>query len=132
MKSVNKISTLVLWASMIITVVIFGLFYYRYDKQEIIEPGSIMNWIYIILTICVLAVSSFSIYSLFFLKKRNLRTKVSIVICLLVSVVLLVGSYLLSGRDMISTWLYIIYFLLGMTILAMLVGIIWSYVKKTR
>lgn len=141
MKSVSKISTLVLWVTMIITVVLSGLFYYRYQQQEVARPESLLLWLYVLLALCVVSVLGFT--TAHSIRKWRARPGSAylflfwLILLLLVAVV----SYLLSRHNSEASdgWslvadmsLYSIYILFGITLLSVLLGIVWSYLKKTR
>jgi hypothetical protein len=148
----NKLSTFVLWVCMLITVGIFAFFY-----AEIMgDPGNesktgielILYWLYIIFVLSLLTTIFFAFRPFFSRKKDNARsvcislTGVS-VLALLLAVAYLLGSgkslpipgyegnentaFWLKLTDM---WLYTIYLLIGLAIVALFGGIIWSYFKN--
>jgi hypothetical protein len=146
------ISTVVLWVCMMITSGIFVFFFHQLtDNQETTISGVswVLNWIYWLLGTCLLWVFVSSVCH-FIRKGPTEKKKVGysfISVCIFLS--LLGGSYLsgsgtpleISGYEgnentyqwlkVIDMWLYSIYILLILTFSAVIVGIVWSYIKKS-
>lgn len=148
----EKISTIVLWCCMIITLGIFIRFYFGYiqnpDLSDIPGTAGILNWSLIILAISISALLIFSVY--YFLKSGTEKTKKRLqpLIWLVLLALLLFISYIAgSGQPLVilgyagnentfpwlklaDMWLYSVYVLSGLCIAALFFGIIWSYLKK--
>jgi heme/copper-type cytochrome/quinol oxidase subunit 2 len=139
---------------MLITTGIFVFFYSELisdpDNEGITGIGLILYWMYIIFIISLLVTSVFAIVPFFFKRKDNLRTIRLPLIRIGVLLVLLAGAYLFGNGNPLSIpgydgnentlfwlkltdmWLYTIYILLGLAIIALFGGIIWSYVKRIQ
>ena len=153
--NVGRISTLVLWTCMIITLGVFAYFYWgtSIDSEELdtaIETSFVLNWMYIILALGILATCVFSLVQFFTQWKDNPKSIISPLVWLGVLTVLFVGSYFLGDGTPLSIsgyegdentytwlkltdmWIYSLYVLISLTIVALLVGIIGSYIKKTK
>lgn len=154
-KNINKISTVVLWFCMIVSLSIFVLFYTNFDPNSIetehtthIFISLILNGLYFILTLTLLAVCLFSFFQFISRWKDNPRLIIQPIAGLISLAILFVGSYLFgNGNPLIiagyegnentffwlkitDMWLYSIYILMGLTVIAVFGGIIWSYIKK--
>lgn len=142
MKDVQKLSTVVLWASMIITAIVFGLFYYHLGREQAPETGSIITWLYILTGLCLLAVIGFTIIRTIRRWRNNHSSLIPSLVWLVSAFVVLLVSYFLSKSNaradddawalMADMSLYSLYILLGLTCIALFAGIIWSYIKRTR
>jgi len=153
--NVGRISTLVLWTCMIITLGVFAFFYWGASahKDELdtaIETSFALNWMYGILALSIVVVCSFSFIRFFIRWKDNPKSIISSLIWMGVLTVLFLGTYLLgdgtplaiSGYEgdentytwlkLTDMWIYVIYVLIGLTIIALLTGIVGSYIKKTK
>lgn len=127
---------------MIITGVVFGIFYFRMSREQSIEVGGILSWLYVILLVCVAAVVVFSSLNIVQRWKNDRRSLLPF-LAGIVSMLAVVGlAFFLSKRmsngegDVYSLIadisIYSLYILLGLTCVAVLAGIIWSYMKRTR
>lgn len=148
----GKISTIVLWVCMIITLGIFALFYVRYinspEEMDVSETTWVLNWMFILFFIVILAVLGFSVY--YFIKsgKSNPKKKLQPLIWPgIVGVLFLITYQFGSGEPLqilgytgnentfewlkiTDMWIYSLYILLGLAAIAVFSGIIWSYIKK--
>lgn len=149
-KSPSKVSTWVLWSCMGITGVVFGVFYYLYNKQETVEPGLILNWLYVLFALVTLALLLFSLVRTIRRWKEKPKSIFGQVVWLVVLIGILGVSYALSDGTPLTLlhysgsennafwlrltdmWIYSLYFLLGLNIVAVFFGILWSYIKRTR
>ncbi|MDR1437303.1 MAG: hypothetical protein LBI65_04205 [Candidatus Symbiothrix sp.] len=148
----NKISTLLLWASMLITTGIFVLFYAGITGEPDSENNTgidpILYWLYIIFSLNLLTTLFFAFRPLFSPKKNGARSIRISLAGISALALLLAAAYMLgnatplpipgyTGNENIpfwlktaDMWLYAIYLLTGLTISALIAGIIWSYFKK--
>lgn len=150
----NKISTVVLWICMIISL---GSFYFYYnglikhpENMNTMETSLLLNWLYILFCVCIISSLSFSLYHLVRLWKENKRLNFQPLIGVIFFIFLLLTSFFFgsgeslniagyNGEDNIFIWLkitdmwiYSIYTLLIVCIIAVIAGIIWSYIKKAQ
>ena len=153
--NVGRISSLVLWACMVITLGVFAFFYWGASthKDELdaaIETSFALSWMYGILALNTVVVCSFSFVRFFIRWKDNPKSIISPLIWMGVLTALFLGGYLLgdgtplaiSGYEggentytwlkLTDMWIYVLYVLIGLTIIALLTGIIGSYIKKTK
>ena len=150
----SKISSIVLWICMIVTFGIFVVFYFKLAKTSELfnqeETSSILIWFYILFAIAIFSVFVFSVFH--FIKKWKAGKRNVFYPAIWISIVgiLLVVSYCLgsgtpleisgyAGKENTSFWLkitdmwiYCIGILLVFSFLIMIIGIIWSYLKKSR
>lgn len=135
---------------MIVTGIIFAVFYLSYDSEMISEVGTIINWSYLIFILAGISVLVFSITRAIAKWKEDPKSVKSSAAGILILLAVLSGSYLIGNGDLLSIpgyegkentyqwlkmadmWLYSLYILLGIGIIAALAGIIWSYIKKIR
>jgi CDP-diglyceride synthetase len=156
MKTVRagKISTIVLWICMFITVGIFIFFYFELIKESdnagLTGSGMILNWLYLIFILVLSVTGIFSFAQLFFRWRKKNKSIVRPLAITGALVVLLFCTYWLGngnplpilgyeGKENTSfwlkltdMWLYSLYILLTLVILALFGGIIWSYFKRTK
>ena len=153
-ENIGKISTIILWLCMIVTLGIFAWFYYgvinKPDSLDTMETSVLLNWLYILLLVTISVSCIFSFYKFVIRwKDKSLNSWQSllgfIVLGLLLGTTYGLGNgtplsifgyegkentyYWLKITDM---WIYSIYVLLGITIIAVFAGILWSYIKKTK
>ena len=150
----DKISTIVLWVCMLVTLGIFAAYYLAYsshqDNMDTGETTAILNWLYIILTINLISVLFFSVYYSINQWKNNRRKIWQQIAWLLLLGILFFTAYALGsgeplpipgyqGKENSYTWLkltdmwiYSIYILLVLTFISLLGGILWSYIKKRK
>ena len=148
----GKISTLVLWIGMTITMGIFANFYFNYiqnsEQMDIPPTDRLLNWLFIVLFIVFFATIAGSVYSLIQKKKEPLQKRMQPFLWSFVTAVLLFFTYQagdgaplsILGYDgsentyhwlkIIDMWIYSIYALLVCLVLVLVTGIIWSYFKK--
>ena len=148
----HKISSLVLWICMLVTLVTFGFFYADYTKGSDITSGIQTDWIliclYSIFFISCFSVLFFSVYQLIKGGKDYFRKVLHSLISIVMLILLLFVTYQIGSGEPLAIpgyqgnentyywlkisdmWIYSIFVLLGLTILSILVGIIWSYLKK--
>jgi hypothetical protein len=139
---------------MIISITVFGLFYYGLivhpDFMDTIETSMLLDWLYLILFISISVTLIFSLIQFIFKWKDNPKSIIQPLIWSIMSGLLFVSGYLLGDGTVLNIsgyegdentyhwlkltdmWIYAIYLLLGITFIAVLAGIIWSYLKKTR
>ena len=153
--NVGKISTLVLWTCMIITLGIFAFFYWGIiahpdELETAIDASLILNWLYVVLSLSIVATCFFSLARFFIRWKENPKSIVSSLIWMGILIALFVSGYLLGNGTPLSIsgyegnensyiwlkltdmWIYVLYALISLTIIALLAGIIGSYIKKTK
>jgi hypothetical protein len=150
----NKISTIVLWICMIISIVVFGIFYYSLivhsDFMNTIATSILLNWLYFIVFISISITLIFFLIHFIFKWKDNPKSIIQPLIWGIMLGLLFISGYLLgdgttlniSGYEgaentyhwlkLTDMWIYTIYLLLSITFTAVLTGIIWSYLKKNR
>ena len=153
--NISKISTLILWSCMVITLGVFAFFYWGVnahpDEISITsETSLVLNWMYVILALSVVATCFFSFIRFFIRWKDNPKSIISPLIWLGGLTALFVGGYSLGNGTPLSIsgyegaentyiwlkltdmWIYVLYVLIGSVIIALLTGIIGSYIKKTK
>ncbi|MDL2241489.1 hypothetical protein LJB91_01110 [Bacteroidales bacterium OttesenSCG-928-L03] len=149
-KSLSKLSTWVLWLCMAITLLVFGAFYTLYNRDETVEPGLILHWLYVLLALVTLAVALFSLVRTVRRWREKPRSIFGQIIWLVVLVGILAISYAFgdghpliipgySGHEntvfwlrLTDMWIFSLYVLLGLNVVAVFFGILWSYLKRTR
>ena len=149
----SRISSVVLWVCMIVSLGIFGVFYFKLGNFSAFtseETSSILIWLYILFAIALLSVFLFSVFHFIKKWKAGKRNVFYPVIWISIVGILLAVSYCLgSGTSLemsgyegkentffwmkiTDMWIYCIGLLLVFSVLAMISGIIWSYFKKSR
>lgn len=144
----SKISKIVLWFSLIITGIIFIVYYYLIKDIDSAGVSMVLVWLYFLFCICVVVTLCFSFYHIISEWKDKKCKILKYLIPILCVGFLLVGSYCLgdgtpleiSGYDgkentyfwlkLADMWIYSIYFLSSITFLSLIVGIFLSYFKK--
>ena len=149
---ITKIPAVVLLLCMLITIVLAVWFYNVYISEPVDngnpEISAILYWIYILLFITFTTGFIFSLINSIRKWKDNSKTILRSIIDFLAWGLLLLITWLLgSGKPLpiigykgdentyfwlkiTDMWLYSIYILLGLGIIALFAGIIWSYFKK--
>jgi uncharacterized membrane protein len=140
---------------MIVSIIIFGTFYYSllFYSDSLIDRKEleiVLYWLYFLLLISLSAVLFFSLMQFISNWRDNPKSIIRPLIWTVVLGTLLGGTFLLgSGMPlkmdgyegvensyywlkMIDMWIYTLYILLGINILVVFIGILWSYFKKTR
>ncbi len=155
--SSGKISNSILWLCMMVTVGIFAFFYFsgtiEVPGSDIPEPkhvSALLYWVDIILVITIAALLLFAAYRFYCKIKEDPKSAWKSLAMIIFLTLLMVAGYSLgddtpvqiSGYDgkentpvwlkLTDMWLYAIYVLMGLTILAVFAGIFWSYIKKIR
>ncbi|GHT12120.1 hypothetical protein FACS189426_15000 [Bacteroidia bacterium] len=151
--SSNKISTIVLWVCMLITLGLSVWFYWAYsaNPEDIENETSLLiDWLFIVLIVTTLASLFFFIYYFFRqwkkAPKKIWQPTIGIVsICLLFFITYTAGNgtpLSISGYKgnentyiwlkLTDMWIYSIYILLVLALIALLGGIVWSYLKKLK
>ncbi|MDR1371336.1 MAG: hypothetical protein LBJ72_14630 [Dysgonamonadaceae bacterium] len=153
--SSGKISNSILWLCMIVTAIIFAFFYFSGTAEA---PGSdtpapkqtslLLNWVNIVLLLSLCVLLIFSLYRFYRKFKEDPRGAWRSLTLFSSLILLLIFTYFLGsnapvdipgydGKEntpawlkLTDMWLYSIYVLMGVTALAVLAGIIWSYFKK--
>ncbi|MCC8145094.1 MAG: hypothetical protein LIO93_01365 [Bacteroidales bacterium] len=150
----SKISTLILWVCMIVSFGVFSAYYYGLfthpGNMDTAETSVLLNWLYILFSICLLSAVVFSVIQMVKLWKTNrkqlfysLTGVAALGIVLFISYLMGSGEPLpVSGSEgndnmflwlkITDMWIYSIYILLAVSIVAVIAGILWSYIKKTR
>jgi hypothetical protein len=150
----QKISTLVLWACMLITIGIFGFFYSGIinDPEEVntVQISLILNWLYVILIVSIAVTCIFSLMQFLFKWKRDRQSMLQPSIGICVVAAILIISYVSGDGNILpiqgykgnentyfwlkltDMWIYTLYVLLALAIIALFGGIIWSHIKKTK
>lgn len=159
---ISRISRWTLYAISAVTVAFIALFYLGGNVQpeqqyaELVglqEPSftdGLLYWVYVLLVVTILAVVVFSIYSFLNNLKYNRRRAMNSFVTLAVFAVLLLIAYSLGdgtplnilgyeGPDNVKgmlkltdMWLYTIYILMGITILAMLFSPLIKRIGKRK
>jgi membrane protease YdiL (CAAX protease family) len=139
---------------MIITMGIFVFFYSETikdpDNESLNGIEIILYWLYTLFTVSLLTTLFFSFLPIFFKRKKNAQPIRFSLTGIGILAVLLAGAYLLGNGDPLSIpgydgnentffwmkltdmWLYTIYLLIGLVIIILFGGIIWSNIKKNR
>lgn len=148
----NKIPTGVLWFCTLITLILSVGFYYAYFNQSVdtesTELSALLIWLF---TLFIITVGIGLIFSFFYLIRRwkeDPKKMIRSAVITLVSGLLLLVTWILGSGNplpligykgnentyvwlkLTDMWLYSIYILLGIGLLALFGGIIWSYLKK--
>jgi len=148
----GKISTIVLWCSMLISLCIFVFFLWKGIKkpEENIsdEAGILLNWVYVLFGMVIAATFFFTSKHIIDIFLRRPKSAFKRLVPFGLFALLLLLTYLLGSGQILNIpqyagsenvyiwlkvadmWLYSIYFLLGITIVAVILGILWSYLKK--
>jgi len=150
----NRISTGVLWLCTLITLVLAIWFYSVYFMQtsdaETSEISALLYWLLILFIITVCTGLIFSCF--YFIRQWDENPKKigrSIAVTFIYGLLLFVAWLLGSGKPLpligykggentygwlkiTDMWLYSIYILLALGLLALFGGIIWSYFKKVN
>ncbi len=159
---ISRISRWTLYAMSVVTVVLIALFFLAGNVQpeqqyaEIVgltEPtftDALLYWVYILLGITILALIVFSIYGFINSFKYNRKGALNSLITLVIFAVLLIFAYSIGdgeplnilgyeGPDNVKVmlkltdmWLYTIYILMGLTILAMLFSPLINRIGKRK
>ncbi|MDL2243748.1 hypothetical protein LJB84_02800 [Bacteroidales bacterium OttesenSCG-928-J19] len=149
-KSSSKLSTWVLWLCMAITILVFGIFYTLYNRSETVETGLILHWLYVLLAVVTLVLAAFSLVRTIRQWREKPKSIFGQTIWLLALAGILAIGYAFgddtlltipgySGNENTAFWLRLtdmwiisLYVLFGLNIVALALGIIWSYIKRTR
>jgi len=151
---IQKLSTIVLWSCVTISIVIFAFFLYgltnHADFTNTLEISVLLNWLYIILFICIATALAFSVFQFLSKWKDNPQSVIQPIIWIVAIIVLFGSSYLfgdgtpleISGYNgnenspfwlkLTDMWIYMLYILLALNAIAVFAGIIWSYLKNIR
>jgi hypothetical protein len=139
---------------MIISIMVFGVFYYGLivysDSKNTIATSILLNWLYLIVFISISITLIFTVIQFVFKWKDNPKSIIQPLIWGIMLGLFFGSGYLLgdgtilniSGYEGVENtyhwlkltdmWMYTIYLLLSITFIAVLTGIIWSYLKKNR
>lgn len=139
---------------MIISIVIFGTFYYSLivysDFMDTIATSILLNWLYLIVFISISITLIFTLVQFMFKWKNDPKSIIQPLIWGIALGLLFASGYLLGDGTILNIsgyegaentyhwlkltdmWMYTIYLLLSITFIAVLAGIIWSYLKKNR
>jgi hypothetical protein len=149
----SKISTIVLWVCMLVTLGLSAWFYsvYAIDPEAIDNvTSSLLAWLFVILILTIFATLFFSVY--YFVRQwKKAPEKIWQSTIAIVSLALLfILAYSLGNGNVLDIagykgnentytwlkltdmWLYSIYALLGLAFISLLGGILWSYLKKMK
>lgn len=136
----SSLSRWVLWACMFLSLVVFAVY----------KTDGLLIWLYILLLVTLISVVCFSVVQSLERWKVDKRSMVRPLVGMLSLILLLGVSYGLgsgvplpiSGYDgtentycllkITDMWMYSIYVLLAVCLLSVIVGIVWSYIKKPR
>lgn len=159
---ISKISRWTLYAMSVVTVVLIGLFFLAGNVQPeqqyaelvgLTEPtftDALLYWVYILLGITILAVFVFSIYGFANNFMHNRKKAINSLVTLLIFAVLLVIAYSIGDGEPLNIlgyegpdnvkgmlkltdmWLYTIYILMALTILAMLISPLINRIGKRK
>ena len=159
---ISRISRWALYAMSVVTVVLIALFFLAGNVQPeqqyaelvgLTEPNftdALLYWVYILLGITILAVFVFSIFGFVNNLRYNRKRAINSSVTLAVFAVLLIFAYTIGdgtplnilgyeGPDNVKgmlkltdMWLYTIYILMGLTILAMLVSPLINRIGKRK
>ncbi len=159
---ISKISRWTLYAMSVVTIVLIGLFFLAGNVQPeqqyaelvgLTEPtftDALLYWIYILLGITILAVFVFSVYGFVNNLRNNRKKAISSLVTLLIFAVLLVIAYSIGDGEPLNIlgyegpdnvkgmlkltdmWLYTIYILMALTILAMLFSPLINRIGKRK
>ena len=148
----NRISTAVLWFCTAVTLVLSIWLYLAYSNQSIDvespEISALLSWLFFLLIITLFTGLIFSFFHYIRLWKENPGNAGRFLIVLSVFGLLLLINWVLGNGEPLpligykgnentylwlkitDMWLYTLYILLGVGLLALFGGIIWSYFKK--
>ena len=159
---ISRISRWTLYSMSVVTVVLIGLFFLAGNVQPeqqyaelvgLTEPvftDALLYWVYILLGVTLLAVFVFSIFGFINNLRHNRKKAINSLITLVVFAVLLVIAYTIGdgtplnilgyeGPDNVrgmlkltDMWLYSIYILMALTILAMLFSPLIKRIGKRK
>lgn len=159
---ISRISRWTLYAMSVVTVVLIGLFFLAGNVQPeqqyaelvgLTEPvftDALLYWVYILLGVTLLAVFVFSIFGFINNLRHNRKKAINSLITLVVFAILLVIAYTIGdgtplnilgyeGPDNVrgmlkltDMWLYSIYILMALTILAMLFSPLIKRIGKRK
>ncbi len=159
---ISRISRWTLYAMSVVTVVLIGLFFLAGNVQPeqqyaelvgLTEPvftDALLYWVYVLLGVTLLAVFVFSIFGFINNLRHNRKKAINSLITLVVFAVLLVIAYTIGdgtplnilgyeGPDNVrgmlkltDMWLYSIYILMALTILAMLFSPLIKRIGKRK
>ena len=159
---ISKISRWTLYAMSVVTIVLIGLFFLAGNVQPeqqyaelvgLTEPtftDALLYWIYILLGITILAVFVFSVYGFVNNLRNNRKKAINSLVTLLIFAVLLVIAYSIGDGEPLNIlgyegpdnvkgmlkltdmWLYTIYILMALTILAMLFSPLINRIGKRK
>jgi ribose/xylose/arabinose/galactoside ABC-type transport system permease subunit len=159
---ISRISRWTLYAMSVVTVVLIGLFFLAGNVQPeqqyaelvgLVEPvftDALLYWVYILLGITLLSVFVFSIFGFVNNLRYNRKKAINSLITLVVFAVLLIIAYSIGdgtplnilgyeGPDNVKfmlkltdMWLYSIYILMALTILAMLFSPLIKRIGKRK
>ena len=159
---ISRISRWTLYAMSVVTVVLIGLFFLAGNVQPeqqyaelvgLTEPvftDALLYWVYVLLGVTLLAVFVFSIFGFINNLRHNRKKAINSLITLVVFAVLLVFAYTIGdgtplnilgyeGPDNVKgmlkltdMWLYSIYILMALTILAMLFSPLIKRIGKRK
>lgn len=147
--TVNRLSTITLWVSMLLSVAVFAWFYYALliDKGSLDNPQTnlLLYWLYGIALVATAVTAAFAVARLVRRGRSNPQRIVRPLLLTLLLALLLIGGYLISSPEAIAgldasafwlritdMWIYAIFLLLGITFLAAIAGIVWSYLKHAN
>ncbi|MDR3339903.1 MAG: hypothetical protein LBT25_07430 [Candidatus Symbiothrix sp.] len=151
--SSNKISTVILWGCMLVTLGLFAWFYLAYavDSEDIEkETSSLLVWLFIIAFITILATFLFSVWYFIRQWKKSPKKVWQSTVAFISIGFLFAISYLLGNGNPLNIpgykgnentfiwlkltdmWLYSIYILLALAFIFLLGSILWSYLKKIK
>ena len=159
---ISRISRWTLYAMSVVTVVLIGLFFLAGNVQPeqqyaelvgLTEPvftDALLYWVYVLLGVTLLAVFVFSIFGFINNLRHNRKKAINSLITLVVFAVLLVIAYTIGdgtplnilgyeGPDNVKgmlkltdMWLYSIYILMALTILAILFSPLIKRIGKRK
>ncbi len=159
---ISRISRWTLYAMSVVTVVLIGLFFLAGNVQPeqqyaelvgLTEPvftDALLYWVYVLLGVTLLAVFVFSIFGFINNLRHNRKKAINSLITLVVFAILLVIAYTIGdgtplnilgyeGPDNVrgmlkltDMWLYSIYILMALTILAMLFSPLIKRIGKRK
>ncbi|MDR1783605.1 MAG: hypothetical protein LBR13_05020 [Dysgonamonadaceae bacterium] len=140
MKS-DRISTVVLWVCMLITVCLSAWFYFVHFSGsrtgESPEISALIAWAMFIPALSILLAALFFVL---YLAKNVKKIGRSIIMPIFIAILLIAGFYIGSGKaentyiwlKITDMWIYAIYALIALALTALIGGIFWSYLKKIR
>ena len=159
---ISRISRWTLYAMSVVTVVLIGLFFLAGNVQPeqqyaelvgLTEPvftDALLYWVYVLLGVTLLAVFVFSIFGFINNLRHNRKKAINSLITLVVFAVLLVIAYTIGdgtplnilgyeGTDNVPAmlkltdmWIYSVYILMTLTILAMLFSPLIKRIGKRK